>query len=116
MHLYVGKRNISYLPRMKRQLFCLPRDYSYNDFNARRSLKSAWVTPQTLSFRLDSHFSNQVTTSGVERFHDTSHYEWKSIPTTVPTHLDKRSFSADVIQRLCQALIVLADILVLKER
>jgi hypothetical protein len=40
----------------------------------------------------------------------------KRMRTTVPTHLDKRSFGADAIQCLRQGLIVLADIFVLKQR
>ena len=66
---------------------------------------------------MDSQVSNHVTTSDVERFYEMSEYVNynRRVHTTVLTHLDKRSFGANTIQCLCQGLVILADILVLKE-
>ena len=61
-----------------------------------------------------SHFSNQVTTSDVERCHETSKYGQVGNDVTIQTHLDIRGLTADAIQCLGQSLVVLADILVLE--
>jgi hypothetical protein len=61
-----------------------------------------------------SHFSNQVTTSDVERCHETSKHGQEGNVVTILTHLDKRGLTADAIQCLSQSLVVLADILVLE--
>ena len=64
---------------------------------------------------MDSQVSNQETTSEVERFHETSEYDDRWVYTTALTHLNKRSFSTNAIKYLCQGLVVLANILVLKK-